>query len=116
VAEPIGRVEVEERNGHAVVRIVGDVDISNVEDIEKALEAATNQRRPRHVIDLRGTTYFDSSGIRLLFALATRLQSRRQQLHLIAPPDGMIRRVLELTDLPTLVPLASSMDEIDPRA
>lgn len=112
MGETMARVEVERTNGMAIVRVFGEVDISNADEIGKALEEATGDRRERHLIDLTATSYFDSAGIRLLFVLATRLQERRQELVVVAPESGIVRRVLELTDLPRLVTVVSSIEEI----
>jgi anti-anti-sigma factor len=114
VTESIGWVEVGEVNGDPVAYVHGEIDISNVDDISKALEAATEGRRGRCFVDLSNTTYLDSSGIRILFTLAARLRTRRQDLHVIVPPDGLTRRVLELTDLPRMIPTLSSISEVEP--
>lgn len=107
----IGWVEVGEAFGDAVAYVHGEVDISNVDDISKALEAACDARRGRCFVDLTNTTYLDSSGIRILFTLAARLRTRRQELHVVVPEDGLTRRVLELTDLPRMIPTSSSLAE-----
>lgn len=113
MADATGWVEVMELGERTVVAVVGDVDASNVEEIGKALEDATSERRSVHVVDLSRTAYFDSSGIRLLFELATRLQSRRQELHVVVPADGVTRRVLELTHLSAVVPIHESLDDVE---
>jgi anti-sigma B factor antagonist len=112
MAEPIGRVTSTQRNGLPILEIHGEVDASNVADIEADLEAATSTRDAFYVIDLSATTYFDSAGIRLLFSLARRLQSRRQELHIVVPESGAVRRVLELSAMDKVMPLHSSFESI----
>jgi anti-anti-sigma factor len=114
--ESIGWVIVERRGEDAIVRIHGDIDISNAVELEKALDHSLDGGRIRHVVDLTDATYFDSSGIRILFSLATRLQSRRQELHIVVPEAGLTRRVLELTGLPQVVPMHASMAELPSRS
>jgi anti-anti-sigma factor len=114
MTDPIGWVEVGETGGDAVAYVHGEIDISNTEEISKALEAATEGRRRRCFVDLSHTTYLDSSGIRILFALAARLRTRRQELHVIVPENAPTRRVLELTDLPRMIPTLTSLADIDP--
>lgn len=99
MADPLGRVEVTGAGPSLVVHIVGDVDGSNVVEIERLLEGALHDVGTDHVVDLTATTYFDSAGIRLLFALATRLRVRRMSLHLVVPPGSIVRRVVDLVDL-----------------
>ena len=107
----IGRVEVIPHDGAVVARIVGEVDISNVRDIERALIDATHQNATGHLVDLSETTYLDSSGVRMLFALAERLRTRRQQLVVVAPGAGIVSRVLELTDARAVFPVVSRIED-----
>jgi anti-anti-sigma factor len=59
---------------------------------------------------MSGTDYLDSSGVRLIFELAQRLSNRRQQLTLVVPADANIRRVLVLTEVERVVPMAASLE------
>jgi anti-anti-sigma factor len=102
-----GLVQVVTRQVGAVpvCEIKGELDASNVEQVrEQILEAATSEA-PGMVIDLTETTYLDSAGVRILFELARRLRSRRQELRIAVPSDGIVRRVLVLTALGDVVPL-----------
>jgi anti-anti-sigma factor len=103
------RVEIEREAGFPVAKIVGEVDISNVEQVEKALESLQSGHDRICVVDLTGGEYFDSAGIRLLFSLAMRMRTRRQELHVIVPEGSVIRRVLEITDFSRVVPVHASM-------
>ena len=108
----LATVEVRRRGDAVVVAIRGEVDISNVEEVEKALAASVDNGVRRHVIDLSETVYLDSVGIRLLFAFAEQLRARRQEVHVVVPEDAPIRRVLMLVDLPGLVPMHASVDAL----
>ncbi|HEX9774305.1 MAG TPA: STAS domain-containing protein [Actinomycetota bacterium] len=105
-------VETEGRGDLAIAHVVGEVDLSNVEEIAKALDSETADRARRHVVDLTRTTYFDSAGVRMLFALATRLRSRKQELIVVAPPSGVVRRIIDLTDVTQVCPVYESLDQI----
>ena len=54
-------------------------------DLGERLRAALTNRSLALIVDLSGTTYLDSAGITLLFALDAELQERRQRLHLVVP-------------------------------
>ena len=58
------RVEVERRNGVAVVRAVGELDVASNSQLTNALAGAFSAHAV--VLDLAGVTYFDASGVRLL--------------------------------------------------
>jgi anti-anti-sigma factor len=77
-----------------IVRIVGDLDCSNVSLLEDALERAA-QVRPL-VIDLTGCSYLDSS---VLSALIRTHNARTQALRVVLPEDHRMRRVFAITNL-----------------
>ncbi|MGH2793922.1 MAG: STAS domain-containing protein [Actinomycetota bacterium] len=104
------RVQIDRVSGCVVARLDGEVDVSNVSHIERELAAAAGRERV-FVVDLSGTEYFDSAGIRLLFTLATRLNTRRQELRVVVPPEAVVRRVLEITDFVRAVPVFESLDQ-----
>jgi anti-anti-sigma factor len=104
------RVEVVRVQGYTVAHLAGEVDVSNVAHIERELDAAAGRVR-LFIVDLSSTDYFDSAGIRLLFLLATRLKTRRQELRVVVPPQAVVRRVLEITDFVRAVPVFQSLDE-----
>ena len=110
MTDTLCRVEIVRAQGFPVARLAGEVDVSNVEYIERELDAAAGRER-LFIVDLSSTDYFDSAGIRLLFSLATRLKTRRQELRVVVPPQAVVRRVLEITDFVRAVPVFESLDE-----
>jgi anti-anti-sigma factor len=66
---------------------------------------------PGMIVDLTQTTYLDSSGVRVLFELAERLEAERQRLALVLTEEALIRRVIVLTKLDDVVLLAPTVDE-----
>jgi anti-anti-sigma factor len=106
----LARVEVEPGEEACVVRVRGEVDISNASHLLATIEDALTNETPALTLDLTGTTYLDSAGVQLLFVLAERLKDRRHQLRLIVPEQSPVRAVLELTGLPKLVPMHTELD------
>jgi anti-anti-sigma factor len=106
------RVEIERVDGYPVARLFGEIDASNVEHIERELETLAAGSEPMCVVDLTEAEYFDSAGIRLLFSLAMRLRTRRQELHVIVPESSTVRRVLEITDFSRFVPVHASLEAL----
>src|SRR2546429_419313 len=58
-----------------------------------------------------GLGSFDWAGVSRLFGLPGRLWSGRQQLHVAAPPDGPVARVLEIVDFGRAAPVHADGDE-----
>ena len=63
-----------------VARVSGEVDLSNAASVTDRLIEATPNSATALVLDLSGTRYLDSSGVRMLFELAQRLRNRGQEL------------------------------------
>jgi anti-sigma B factor antagonist len=95
-----------------LARLSGEVDLSNVFSVREQLLAAVPNTATSLVLDLSDTAYIDSSGVRLIFELAQRMRVRGQKLELVVPDDSFIKRVLLLTQVERVVPIAGSIEEL----
>ncbi|MGH8983248.1 MAG: STAS domain-containing protein [Acidimicrobiia bacterium] len=110
----IGTVELEERGPTIVARIAGELDLSNVDETESMIALSVTPDTHGLVIDLTDTTFLDSTGVRMIFGLASRLRARRHQLRLVADTTTLVHRVLVLSQLDTIVPVDTSLaDALD---
>ncbi len=109
----LARVEGRDHDGHRLVQVSGEVDLSNVAAVMEAIASAGTSDAPRIVLDLTRTTYLDSAGIAMLFRLAERLGHRRQELRLVVPADAPVRAVLEMTRVETVIDIADSLDDLE---
>jgi anti-sigma B factor antagonist len=98
-------VSIDRQHRIAVATIEGEIDLSNVDEIRDALTQAVEREAAGLVLDLSETTYLDSTGIRLLFELAHRMQTRRRHLRLVVTDQALVRRVIVLTQLEDQVPI-----------
>lgn len=96
--------------GVQVVRISGEVDLTNAVEVRDAISNLASVDATAIVVDLTETAYLDSSGIAMLFRLAERLAHSRQELRVVVPPDSPLRAALELTDLPHTIPVQHTLD------
>jgi anti-anti-sigma factor len=113
MSRAMGLVEVRVRADQLVpvAEIHGELDASNVDDVLAQLVALVANHAPGLVLDLSETQYLDSAGVRVLFELARLLRSRRQELRIFVPADGIVRKVLVLTAVADVVPLHDGVDE-----
>ena len=107
----LARVQVEQAGTRCILRIHGEIDISNAREVLATIQASVPNDAQAIVVDLSGTTYLDSSGVQLLLVLADRLRIRRQEVSLLVPPEAPIRALLEVAGVPTLIPM---YDRVDP--
>jgi anti-anti-sigma factor len=96
-----------------VVRMTGDIDLSNVEALGRRVESAVSNRARGLVLDLSGVTYLDSTGLRLIYRLARRLGDRQQRLRLVVPDGSRILRVLTLAGVGTVAQMAPDVAQLD---
>jgi stage II sporulation protein AA (anti-sigma F factor antagonist) len=73
--------------------------------VEQQITGAISNRAMSAVVDLTNVTYVDSVGMRVLFALASRLETAQIALKLIAPIGSPSRRVIEISGLDSIVAL-----------
>jgi anti-sigma B factor antagonist len=106
----LARVEVERTKDGCLIRVFGEIDMSNAAEVSAHLEAAVPNDARVVTMDLSHTRYLDSAGVHLLFVLADRLRARRQAFRLIVPQESTVRSLLELAGVPVVVPLDDPLD------
>ncbi|HEX2266597.1 MAG TPA: STAS domain-containing protein [Actinomycetota bacterium] len=84
-------VKVSEQNGAAIVALAGELDISEVPDVEKQLKAVEQSRPPALVLDLRGLNFMDSSGLRVVLEADLRSRREARRFALIPGPEPVHR-------------------------
>ncbi|HET7276823.1 MAG TPA: STAS domain-containing protein [Dermatophilaceae bacterium] len=98
--------------GAWVVRVSGEVDLSNARQVMESIAVAVPSEAALVVVDLSDTSYLDSAGIAMIFRLAERLGHRRQELRLVVPADSPVRCVIELTNVRGVL----TVEEVIPEA
>ena len=106
----LARVEIDRRGDAIIATIHGEVDIGNVQHVERLIAEAIDHGEPRHIIDLTPTTFLDSAAIKLLFTLAAMFKTRRQQLHIVVPEGAPVARVLMLTAVHEVIPMFADLE------
>jgi anti-sigma B factor antagonist len=100
-------VDVQRHDDVAIVHPRGELDLVTVETLRAAL--AGIESVTRLVLDLRGLSFIDSSGLRLLVELHRRAQRDRLQLTLVAPA-APIDRAIQLCGLDKALPFVAAVD------
>jgi len=96
VAE-IGWIELNEESEYPLVRMRGEFDLSNAEQLHERLTELADRGWDKVIVDLSATTFIDSTAL-AAFALAY-----RRGLHLVLRhPDTLVRRELDTSGLTAL--------------
>ena len=101
---------VRHEEDRVTVRLEGEIDCSNCDELTQILHKAVNDAPLNVVVDLGGVTFMDSSGLRCLLQAAEYASGRDGQL-VVERASGIVRRVLALTGADeALMPEASDQE------
>jgi anti-anti-sigma factor len=79
--------------GDPVVRLRGEIDLSNAQAVRSVVEPIVGRNPTRVVFDLAGLDFLDSSGLAVLLATAERVPV------VLRRPKPIIQRLVESTGL-----------------
>lgn len=91
--------ELEDRGDIVVVSTTDDVDMGSADLLRDRCLAAMTNHSIGLILDLSGSEYLDSAGVRAIFTIAEQLEPHRQRVALVVPSDAHVRRVLEIVDI-----------------
>jgi anti-anti-sigma factor len=102
-------IRYEQLDTSLLVRLSGEIDLSNANDVQHELERAV-QDRHRVVIDLAGVEYLDSQGLRLIKKLNDSIKSNGGELELIAPPDTFARQAFDMARMSDFIQIRDTVE------
>lgn len=102
-------VDVKPAAGGTIVTVTGELDVASSQTLEQ--ELATLQGAALIVVDLRGLTFIDSTGLGVL--VRAHQLAREQSRHLaLVPGDGQVQRLLSLTGLQNELLIGDSPEQL----
>jgi anti-sigma B factor antagonist len=107
-AEPFA-VDVHRRGDVAVVLAHGELDLATVETLRAALDRV--ERAARLVLDMRGLSFIDSTGLHMLVELHERALRDGFELILVAPAPP-VDRPIRVCGLDAVLPFAPAASRL----
>ena len=101
-------VKIEQRQDRLVVFLEGELTFYNSSDIKEQIKRAITGNEEQLILEFSGLTMIDSSGVGIIISLLKKMNGK--DLIVVAPPPK-IARVLEITRIDQIVPIASTLDE-----
>ena len=101
-------IGVESRDGAVIIRLAGELDLYNVQDVRTALAEAIESEPRRVVIDLAAVEFVDSTALGALIEARSQLG---QDALLLAAPQLETRRTLQISGLDRHLLVRDSVDE-----
>jgi anti-sigma B factor antagonist len=102
------QVERDERVG--TVRLDGEFDLSAADRVEEALRSLEAERPAVVVIDLRGVTFLDSTGLRTITSADARARDGDYELRIVRAPEA-VQKLLHVTGMDKILPLVDDPSE-----
>lgn len=104
-------IQFEEHAGSPVARVRGEIDMSNVGELSRALQNAVVQSAAGLVVDFSHTEYLDSAGLHFIFDLGKRLRDRGQRLYLVVPSGSPVAAVLDIVSVDSIAPRCETLEQ-----
>lgn len=98
-------------DGVIVVKVTGEIDLSNAGELRSAILEATPNEALGSVLDFTSLSYIDSAGIHLLYRLSDSLRTRGQTLRIVIPPGSPASDALRLAGVRSHVEFVDELDE-----
>ena len=84
-------VSIGAARGRTWIKPSGELDLSTADDLEKRIREIEVTGAPEIVLDLRGITFMDSTGLRLVIAADDRARGDGRSLLLVKGPENVHR-------------------------
>jgi anti-anti-sigma factor len=95
-------LQLEARNGVVRIAVGGELDMASAPALEGSLEGAKRSGGSAIILDLRDTTFIDSSGLRTLLRAADDAKSNGHRLAIVGV-NPSARQLFELTGTEHLI-------------
>lgn len=102
-------VNIETRDGAAIVRPRGDVDLQRSPVLREQLKAVSDKRPKRLVVDLADVSYMDSSGVATLVE-AMQLARRGKYPLVLCSLQDRVKSIFEIARLDTVFQIAPDLE------
>ncbi|HUR22718.1 MAG TPA: STAS domain-containing protein [Acidimicrobiales bacterium] len=102
-------LDVEERDGFAVLSVRGEVDVYTAPRFRERLIELVSEGKHKIIVDLEGVDFLDSTGLGVLVGGLKRLRSHDGDLLLVCT-QSRILKVFEITGLTKVFSIHDSVD------
>lgn len=98
-------VQVEHRGHARNIKLRGEFDASTKKELEKELRDLPLTRLHEVTLDLRETTFVDSSGLRVILEYWSSAIRNAFELTILVPDGGQVRDAIEIAGLTNVLPI-----------
>jgi anti-anti-sigma factor len=104
------RIDVHERDDHAVITAVGEIDAGNADELSRAVTGVLEAGHRRVLLDFSQVTFIDSSGLAALVAAHRQAQSV-QGTFAVVRPTAHTRKLITVLGLDQLLSVYDTLEQ-----
>jgi anti-sigma B factor antagonist len=106
-------LSLDRRGDIPILTLSGELDLAVVGRVEQALLPLEAEQPPIVVVDLRGLSFMDSSGLRLVLEADMRARRENRRLVVVKGPDA-VHRVFTVATLDKRLEFVDDPAEVEP--
>ena len=102
-----GDYEVRWIGRQAAVAMPAEIDVANADEIHRALVSAASLGAPVLIVDMSGTTFCDSAGLKAIIAAHAQAAETGTELRLVATA---VLRIMTIIGIDQLIPIYPTLE------
>lgn len=102
-------------NGWVSITVEGEVDLATVGELQSAIESVYENGGKPLVVDLTGTSFMDSTGLKTL-VIANRRFSESERDFALAVSGGPVSRLIDLSGVDASIRIVDSPEDLAKQA
>lgn len=99
-------------SGWACLAVSGEIDLATAPELETAIDAVFTSNSHPLVVDLTGSSFMDSTGLKTLVMTNRRFEEDGRPFA-IAISGGPVSRLIDLSGVETSIRIVDSLDELE---
>lgn len=103
-------IEEQRENNVTILKLEGDLDVYTSPKLKEKIVTLIDAERPFVVLDLKGLSYMDSTGLGVMAAGLKRVRENDGNMVLVSPRK-IIQRILEITNMDVSLKIYQSSEE-----
>jgi anti-sigma B factor antagonist len=98
--------------GWQCLAVEGEIDLATVPELERAIDAVFNANSQPLAVDLRNTSFMDSTGLKAL-VMASRRFDEKDRRFAIAVGGGPVSRLIDLSGVDGSIRVVDTVDDLE---
>lgn len=98
------------KNNVSILKLEGEVDVYTSPLLKEKIETLIKAKRPFIVLDLKGLSYMDSTGLGIMLAELMRVRNNGGNMVLVSP-QKIIQKILRITNTDVYLKIYQNYEE-----